>query len=451
MLALASVACAHAKPRLETVLPPVAVDSNASVFATPMAVGDDGAVYTANVEPSNDMTGLKTVIRRGQRDRYGHWGWQYKTVEYNTVRDPYHTEASIALDRLGYVHVVYDMHNIPWQYSVSAQPNSIDHFIFRGQRASLRQRQTAKTNKIDFPSPGKAAIPGNQITYPAFFNDRRGNLYVTYRYAVRPKKPYFERTFAGAIARYNTDNGSWKQIGGPVRLNRRDADLPNHTKHAYTHPFAMEPGWWVYEIRLAFDRNNGMHASWLWRKGNAGGNVTRPSYAYSPPGSNSFYRSNGDAYHMPIRLNQAEPIISAAKRRQIAPDDYYAPANIQVTPSSNPLVTVQVIGGHRYSLRRSDSHRWQTPQKLPYNAWQIRYDDNGHELAFATGLTVLQRQVDGDGTPRSNWRVVFRGGDLCHGRVVQARNEKAYYIHANVQRNGKCRQDLVTIKRLSGL
>ena len=454
---ITAAGAASAKLRLETVLPPLAVEANASVFATPLAYRN-GAVYTANVEPSPDRgsrTGLQTVIRRGEQDRQGRWRWQSQVIESETVRDPYHTEASIALDRLGYVHVVYGMHDVPWQYSVSRQPDSIDRFIFRGQPADLRQRRSSKDGRVVFPGPGTAAIPGNQVTYPAFFNDRRGRLYVTYRYAVRPKVTWYERTFAGAIARYNAQNKTWKQIGGNVRQNRDEVDLPKGVNSRVTHPFAMQQGWWVYQPRLAFDRDNGMHVSWMWRRGNAGPNASHPSYAYSPDGSNRFYRSDGRAYRLPIGIRDTEIVVPPRQRanasRPIAKHGFYNPARLRLSQDGTPSIAIQPLGANSYGFRPSARRGWRTPEKLPYNALQIRYDDHGNEWAFATGLTVLKRRVKADGTPHSNWRVVFKGGNLCNPRMVEGARSDAYYIHANILRAGRCRTDRVTVVRLSGL
>lgn len=69
------------------------------------------------------------------------------------------------------------MHYLPWQYSVSAQPNAIEHFLFHGQLASQAKRDARYESDIHFPGPGDAAIPGNQVTYPVFSPIATARLY----------------------------------------------------------------------------------------------------------------------------------------------------------------------------------------------------------------------------------------------------------------------------------
>ncbi|GAB3679134.1 BNR-4 repeat-containing protein [Salinisphaera aquimarina] len=458
LLAVSTAGPAAAAIQLQTVLPPMPVsEANASVFATPLAYRN-GAVYTVNVEPGTNKIptyglGLNTVVRRGQRDADGRWRWTSHLIDPQTPNDPYHTQASIGLDKRGYVHVVYAMHYLPWRYSVSARPDSIDKFIFRGQRSSVTARYKAQHRDVEFPGPGTAAIPGIQVTYPAFFTDRNGELYVTYRYAVRPKRTWAERVFAGSIARYDVNTRRWIQIGGDVSLGAADVDLPPGKRSLTTRPFAMEPGWWTYQIRLAFDRNNGMHASWLWRIGNSGPDNRHPSYAYAPAGSDIFYRSDGSAYTLPIRLHSAD-WIAPKTLPPLGPKGFYNPARMAVTDGGNSVVSVQAVDGRRYAVRLNDKGVWQQPEPIPYDAWQIRYDDQGREWAFATGLIVFQRDVDADGEPRSDWRTVFEGtkangGNLCSPRIVAGDSDATFFIHGNVIDQGQCRDDRIAIVRLS--
>lgn len=452
LIATLLAAPAYAAMSLAVVLPPLTVDpANASAFATPLAYRD-GVVYTVNVEPGDDSdtdVGLHTVVRRGARDSDGHWRWRSHLLDAHTVDDPYHTEASIALDKRGYVHVVYNMHYLPWQYSVSRQPDSIAAFEFRGQHVPPQERDSALRGKVGFPGPGTAAIPGNQITYPAFFSDRDGELYVTYRYAVKPKRGWYERLFAGAIARYDVETRRWQQLGEAVRQSRADVALPEGVASAMTHPFAMQPGWWVYQIRLAFDRDNGMHATWMWRKGNAGPDSTRPSYAYSPDTGAHFYRSDGSRYALPITLDNVELITPKALAER-APDGFYNPASVAVSAGGNPRMSVQTIGGRRYAVRLGADGRWHGPDKVSYDARQTVFDSKGYQWAFATGLIVLRRRVNAAGAPESDWHNVYSGGGLCHPRVQWAEHERAFYVHANILDDGDCRDDRVTIVRLSG-
>ena len=56
------------------------------------------------------------------------------------MQNKYHTQASIGIDKLGHIHVAYNMHNTPWQYSISEYSENIESFIFFGQEVSMAQK-----------------------------------------------------------------------------------------------------------------------------------------------------------------------------------------------------------------------------------------------------------------------------------------------------------------------
>ncbi|WP_423821306.1 BNR-4 repeat-containing protein [Salinisphaera sp. SPP-AMP-43] len=454
---LASGPCLAAL-KASTVLAPTPVaTANASVFATPLAVFD-GAVYTVNIEPGSQPVvlhglGLKTVLRRGARDADGHWRWSQYLVDDQTANDPYHTAASVGIDRDGYIHVAYNMHNLPWQYAVSKQPGSIDGFVFRGDRVSIADKWDSQHRDVEFPAPGRAAIPGTQVTYPAFFNDRNGTLYVTYRYAARPARDFGQRQYSGGLAAYDEATRQWHAIGGDLVIEGADAELPGGQTRAVTRPLISEPGWWVYQIRLAFDADNGMHLAWYWRKNSSGVNQDHASYAYAPPGSTDFQSADGQQLDLPIGLAAAGRV-GDDRLASLAPDGFYSPARITVSRDGHPVLNLQSINGPRFTLFL-DRRQWSKPAPTPGQAWELHYDDAGHEWAFVSGLTVLRRAVHANGTPRSNWTTVFEGdrtshGNLCHPRAVRgaddAQGRPTFYIHGNVINDvGRCENDRIAI------
>ena len=111
--------------------------------------------------------------------------------------------------------------------------------------------------------------------------------------------------------------------------------------------------------------------------------------------------------------------------------------------------------GPRYRTRLADKH-WSDPVPVPEQAFEQHYDDSGHEWAFASGLRVLRRSVDTHGIPTGDWQTVYTGNAsdgtaLCHTRAMPAPSESGalFYVHANVLDDGRCRDDRVTIIRLS--
>lgn len=424
----ATLPAAHATQLArETILSdlPVDVEGERNVFAQPFAYRN-GMVFTVHVEPpatprtgKEDMN-LRTVVRKGQRQEDGSWRWEEKLIEPRTLRDMWHTQASIALDRNGYVHVAYNMHNMPWQYAVSRRPYDIGEFEFRGQAVSDEELATVKfRNKTPFPDIGNAAIPGNQVTYPMFFTDRDGELYLTYRYSLKPARAWERRGFSGGIARYDVERRVWEQIGGPVVIGRDDAALPRDAKTATQRPFAYDDGHTVYLITLAFDRDNGMHAFWNWRPEGAGMDTIKPSYAYSRDGRN-FQRSDGSAYTLPISFKAAEPIAGSADTR-----GYYAPKSVAVLDDGTPMAIVQPLTGGREVHTYDKQRQHFVSEPAPAAAAEIAVDRQGRQWAFATGLRVFMREQ-----PGTTWTEVGQlGSNQCYPRVRYYAAESRFVVH----------------------
>ena len=412
---------------VEVMLPLTDIDAEGdrNVFATPFDYRD-GQLFTVHVAPAG--TGgpaginLRTIVRKGVRRSDGGWAWESRVIEERTLLDPWHTQASIALDREGFVHVACNMHNMPWQYSVSRRPMDISEFEFRGQAIDDDARNAVKVhNRTPFPDAGTAAIPGNQVTYPMFFTDRIGDLYVTYRFALRPAQTWEKRAFAGAIAKYDVATRQWRPIGGALPVSAIDARPVAGTEQALYRPFAFEDGYSVYLITLAFDENNGMHVFWHWRPGGAGIDTTRPSYAYSPDGVR-FYRSSARAYALPIGYDEAERV------GRIAHDvRYYAPKSVAVAPPGEPLVVLQPLVGGRQIMRYDKaSARWADPEPSPGGAPEIVTDGSGRLWAFASGLRVFMRS-----SASGAWQEVGHiGAGLCAPRVKYVADESRFVIHA---------------------
>lgn len=428
LLALGRAALAQGAPlAVELMLPPVEVDAEGdrNVFATPFDYRD-GRLFTVHVEPAaaSGRAGmnLRTVVRKGVRQADGGWTWEAVVLEDRTLLDPWHTQASIALDRDGYVHVAYNMHNMPWQYSVSRRPLDIAAFEFRGEALPEGAREAVRfANRTPFPGAGTAAIPGNQVSYPMFFADRRGELYLSYRFALKPAQAWQRRAFAGAIARYDTATRRWSQIGGELRVAPTDARPAAGGEAVRYRPFAFEDGYSVYLITLAFDAANGMHVFWNWRPGGAGMDTLRPSYAYSPDGRD-FFDGGGRRYALPVGYAQAAPIAA-----QDGAARYYAPKSAAVLPSGEAVVVLHPLEGGRQIRRwRKDAGAWGAPEPAPAGTSEIVVDGQGRLWAFASGLRVFRRD-----TPDAPWTEVGRiGEDLCHPRARYIAGESRFVVHA---------------------
>lgn len=402
---------------------PVHPEGDRNVFATSFDYRD-GQLFVVQVEPvksdAENGINLRTVIRKGVRQNDASWQWDEAILEPRTLLDPWHTQASIGLDKYGYIHVAYNMHNMPWQYAVSRKPYDISNFEFRGQPVTDKDLRAVKfDNKSPFPDAGTADIPGNQVTYPMFFIDRKRNLYVTYRYAIKPARPWESRAFAGGVARYDAERRHWEPVGGNVAIGFEDARLPDKKKTATQKPFAFSEGYTVYLPTIAFDVDNGMHIFWNWRKEQAGMETIHPSYAYSPDGE-KFFDMSGRPYSMPISIISTQSVFGSDNQQ------FYAPKSVAVTPQKNPLAVFQPISGGRELVIVDRLNGSVRTEKTPDAAQNILVDRLGRQWLFATGIKVFMREAE-----NMSWRFMGKiGSDLCFPKVKYYPEESRFVLHA---------------------
>ena len=412
------------------VLPLIPMDSsNVSQYVSPVAYRNK-EIYTTNVEPGNGSgvpdVNLQTVIRKCSIRTDTSCIWESKVIDDATLKDMYHTQPSVALDRAGFVHVAYNMHNMPWQYAVSKTPQDITAFEFRGDTVSLLERSTVKLlNKTPFPSIGTAAIPGNQVTYPAFFHDRNGDLFITYRYATRPKLSFGERSFAGAIAAYDVNTQKWKSLGGDVTISSTDADLPGNTTFAVTKPFALTDGWQPQPIRLFFDRKNRMHVAWVWREHKSGFEYINASYAFSDDLGLSFKDSKAKLYTMPIKMSDAERPFAGYLASQVLS---MAIVSIAADAVGQPYFVSAPVGQNcLLTFFNQKTNAWELPEPMPFNAVRFEIDEDGRQWVFTTGLKILRREGNS-----KKWMTIWEDSDaLKYGwpTILAVPNERMFIVH----------------------
>lgn len=402
---------------------PIHASGDQNVFATPFDY-QNGMIFTVHVEAGDgmgrDAVNLHTVIRKGVRQPDATWTWESQVIEKRTILDTWHTQASIVVDKQGYVHVAYNMHNFPWQYAVSVKPYDISSFVFKGQLVSQQEIDRSKfENKTFFPDTGTASIPGNQITYPSFTKDRNGDLYVTYRFAVRPNRAFEERAFGAGIARYKVDTRTWHSIGGDVTLDAKDAKR-NGQGPAVQTPFAFEDRYTVYLPTIGFDSTNTMHVVWNWRRGEAGKETFRPSYAMGSA-DKIFVDPTGSKLALPIDVSRSFLITGKKDDEQ-----FYAPKVIAFTLQDAPMVLMQPITPGRQIWTLNTARAVFEKEESPSAASALVVDKQGRQWAFATGLRVFMRP---DGVAR--WEDMGEiGPNICAPKVAYYPADSRFVVHA---------------------
>jgi hypothetical protein len=395
---------------------------------TPIATAN-GYVYIANIEhgPNGDEDGeengvtLRTVVRKGSQNANGLWSWESVLVEGRTVYDQWHTAPSIEVDRDGQVHVVYNMHNIPWQYKRTANPHDIHSFEFHGQYVSQQQINNWKfNNSTSFPSFGYADIPGTQITYPRFEKDPGGELYLTYRFASRPKRSWPERTFGAGLAEYSRADQTWTAIGEPMDVTSADFDF--HPDAPVTSsPFAAKTGWTAYHPSLVFDNQYGMGVFMLWRGGTAGASTSKPCFVWSD-NKLDFETLEAVPLSLPLQPEDCSNLGFADSQ------SFYNIADSEMDSQGNIYITLDPLDASPMLLTYKASTGQWLQEALPSNAAELFVDSDDNLWAVASGPTVHKRTAI-----ESSWQEIYTesGARQCYPRATVSSDGSTAFIHTH--------------------
>ena len=383
----------------------------------------NGRVYTANIEPGakGDINGigLHTVLRQGQRTDDGGWSWTSQLIDDRTVFNPWHTAPAVGVDQQGYVHVAYNMHNTPWQYVRSVNPEDISEFTFLGQAVSDDELHALKyRNRTNFPDLGTAAIPGNQITYPAFTRDQSGALHVAYRFAARPDQRFSRRSMSAGIASYDVESRTWSPVGGNLKLNQRDWQAKEGSRNDSV-PFAASTGWTASSPQLAFDADNTLHVGMSWREGLAGVQYTRPCVFLSDDKVN-FYTPEADEQALPVTVEDC------SNKGLKAWDQFYNMASLVVAPSGVIYYLAHSLSNGVAVFSRTPGEDFWRRERGLNGVSDIFVDREGSLWAVASGLRLYKRDKDA-----SKWRTVYHNkkGNDCFPRVSTDLNKQFVYVH----------------------
>lgn len=221
------------------------------------------------------------------------------------IVDDVHRLPSLGVDRDGYVHVVGNHHNSNWQYWISKNPlDTAGGFDFYGGRSD----QDNTPNNYDTGN----IVGGNFITYPRFFYDRNGEMYVRYRQRARLDFSLSPGLTGAAVAKYNAENRTYDRLGGdPIQDAYPHKSLAWNLTGRGGPANAPETGWYqTYRTHVHFDADNTMHLVYVsydegtLSEGNPpfisdrGSGGTHAIYAKSYDGGQTFYHADGTPYDM---------------------------------------------------------------------------------------------------------------------------------------------------------
>lgn len=385
--------------------------SNLNVFSTPIAVTNEGLYVVSVLDPEGVETGMNliTVLDKGKKNDNDNWIWKREIIDSRTINDPYHTQPSVAVDKAGFIHVAYNMHNMPWQYKKSVKPYDIKEMLFVGDDINEIDLFKVKAlNKTGFSERGNSFIKGTQVTYPAFFYDRNGDVYITYRFAYEPEKKWKDRELSVLMAKYNLDKNRWNMLGGLVNTGKYNI-------------FAKDARYVPYVPRMFFDKNNRMHVSLMWRLGGPGADANYPSYLYSDDAGKSFYDIEGNKLNVPISVHTGNINIDSTEQK------YYAITDIAADNLGNPYILMHLYKG-KYILKKYDKNqnKWKSMESFPSGASSITYW-NGALYAFASGPVVYIKD-----TVSEKWTILDRGKGkrYCNPKVSKGPYTGQLYLYS---------------------
>ncbi len=204
--------------------------------------------FTAYYDPSGHVVLAKRKLGDEQ--------WEtYQTDYTGNVKDAHNT-ISIAVDGAGYLHVSWDHHNNPLRYAKSKKPFGLE--LGRMERMIGKEEE--------------------KVTYPEFHNLPNGDLLFFYRSGASGQGNL-------VMNRYDVEGQFWTQI----HHNLIDGE---GQRNAYWQAFV--------------DKTGMIHLSWVWRETWDVSTNHDLAYSRSRDGGQTWERSTGEKYQLPITKATAE-------------------------------------------------------------------------------------------------------------------------------------------------
>lgn len=201
-----------------------------------------------------DGEGFVCIAKRKLNDK----NWTVHRTDFKgNVRDA-HNSISIILDKTGHLHLGWDQHNNKLNYAKSEYPYAFDKMI----RTPMLGRQE------------------NSVTYPEFYKKPDGDILFLYRDGGSGRGNLVLNT-------YDTHTKTWHRI----QDNLIDGE---GKRNAYP--------------QFCVDNKGFLHISWVWRNTPNVETNHNLCYAISKDGGQTWQKSTGDAYTMPIKYNDSEII-----------------------------------------------------------------------------------------------------------------------------------------------
>lgn len=222
---------------------------NAAIFRQHGILSHDGATVAAFYDPEGRMV----LARRPA----GEASWETHRTRYSGNVADAHNAISVGVDGDGVLHVSWDQHGQTLRYARGTGPGSLD---------------------LSEPSPMTGAHE-DAVTYPQFYRLPGDDLLFVYRDGGSGDGDVM-------VNRYETATGHWTPLHHPLIDGEGE-------RNAYVNRLAVAP-------------DGTLHLSWTWRETWDVATNHDILYARSPDRGETWERSTGERYAVPITAADAE-------------------------------------------------------------------------------------------------------------------------------------------------
>ena len=252
------------------------------VFAQPVTITDvaegwasnsvNAVVFRKNSLASNNewqytaFYNADKYVVLGKR-KLGAPAWQLQTTAFRGNAADAHNTISIMLDGDGYLHLAWDHHNNPLNYSRSIAPNSLEMS----------------------PKMPMTGMNEDKVSYPEFYCLSTGDLVFLYRDGGSGKGNL-------VINSYSRKNKKWKQL----HSNLVDGE-------------GMRNAYW----QACTDIKGSIHLSWVWRESPDVASNHDMCYARSDDGGITWVKSSGEKYDLPVNASTAEYALRIPQKSEL--------------------------------------------------------------------------------------------------------------------------------------
>lgn len=232
---------------------------NAAVFRGASLISNDSVQYISYYDPEGYVMVGKRQLESEK--------WTVARTGYKGNVTDGHNVISIGLDGKGYLHLSFDHHGHPLKYARSVAPGSLQFSGLRGM--------TGKDEE--------------DVTYPEFYSLPSGDMLFAYRSGASGRGNL-------VLNRYDVSSGTWNRVHDILIDGEGE-------RNAY---------WQMY-----VDKAGVIYLSWVWRETWLVETNHDLCYAVSHDGGETWQRTEGTRYELPITIRDAEKAWSVPQNSEL--------------------------------------------------------------------------------------------------------------------------------------